>query len=304
MYTFLNFKNNMKYLHLTDDFTPFSKTFSDIILYSSFTFNGGEPHLKISLPDKRSRIMITSRINNTEDLFKIQLAADVLTNSGICKELYLFVPYFPGARQDRRTSNEEPLTVKVYDDIINSIGFEEVIIFDPHSDVTPALLNNCTVIDNIELVSTIINNYLGYDRDDYYLVSPDGGAIKKTNKIAVVLNSNVVYGSKNRNISTGELTNIKIDCDDLKGKPCIIVDDICDGGGTFIGLAEELKKKNSGELFLVVSHGIFSKGFKELSKYFTEIYTTDSIRTEFNWEQQEREKTNLVTIIPLNSIIC
>jgi ribose-phosphate pyrophosphokinase len=67
--------------------------------------------------------------------------------------------------------------------------------------------------------------------------------------------------------------------DDLQGKDCLIVDDICDGGGTFIGLAKELKKHNAGNLYLSVSHGIFSKGLKELNQYFTNIFTTDSFKT-------------------------
>jgi len=59
----------------------------------------------------------------------------------------------------------------------------------------------------------------------------------------------------------------------------LIVDDICDGGGTFLGLGEELKKKNAGPLFLAISHGIFSKGFDELVKVYEQIFTTDSFRT-------------------------
>jgi len=56
------------------------------------------------------------------------------------------------------------------------------------------------------------------------------------------------------------------------------VDDICDGGGTFLGLATALKEKNAGKLSLIVSHGIFSKGFEELNKSFDTVFTTNSFR--------------------------
>jgi len=59
----------------------------------------------------------------------------------------------------------------------------------------------------------------------------------------------------------------------------LIVDDICDGGGTFLGLAKELKSKNAGKLYLAISHGIFSKGFESLAKDFQKIFTTDSFKT-------------------------
>ena len=66
--------------------------------------------------------------------------------------------------------------------------------------------------------------------------------------------------------------------DDLKGDDCVIVDDICDGRRTFIGIAQELKKKNAGDIYLCVTHGIFSYGFDELKKYFKKIYCTDSFK--------------------------
>ena len=87
--------------------------------------------------------------------------------------------------------------------------------------------------------------------------------------------------SKNRDVKTGKLTGFSVYTDDLNGKDCLIVDDICDGGGTFIGLAEKLKNKNSGKLYLAVSHGIFSNGFTNLD-CFERIFTTDSINNMAN----------------------
>ena len=57
------------------------------------------------------------------------------------------------------------------------------------------------------------------------------------------------------------------------------MDDICDGGGTFLGLADELRKRNAGPLHLAISHGIFSKGTEVLRQKFDRLFTTDSIRS-------------------------
>ena len=89
----------------------------------------------------------------------------------------------------------------------------------------------------------------------------------------------VVECGKSRDVKTGKLSRFKVYEEDLEGKTCLVVDDICDGGGTFLGLAKELKKKNAGDLILVVSHGIFSRGFEELLSLYTEIFTTDSFST-------------------------
>ena len=83
---------------------------------------------------------------------------------------------------------------------------------------------------------------------------------------------------KSRNHNTGGLTTV-VNTEDLRGKDCFIVDDICLGGRTFIAIAEELKKKNCGKLYLIVSHGIFNYGVEQLLEHFDVIYTTNSITT-------------------------
>ena len=81
---------------------------------------------------------------------------------------------------------------------------------------------------------------------------------------------------KERDLKTGQLTNFKVFNEDLQNKTCFIIDDICDGGGTFVGTAEALKKIGAQKIILVVSHGIFSKGFD--LENIDEIYTTDSYK--------------------------
>ncbi|UTD16340.1 ribose-phosphate pyrophosphokinase [Tenacibaculum mesophilum] len=261
-------------LNLDKSFTPYGT--ENNVDYNFFTFSGGEPHIKIiSELENVSEVTITHRIQSFNDIGTLLLATNALKNMGITK-LNVVLPYFPAARQDRLMVSGEPLSVKVYADIINAQNFKSVTVFDPHSEVTPALLNNCKVIDNhkfIELVTQQLSK-------DLTLISPDGGALKKIYKVAAYLqNYEVVECSKSRNVKTGQLTGFKVYTDDLQGKDCLIVDDICDGGGTFLGLAKELKAKNAGNLYLAISHGIFSKGFDELEKHFTKIFTTDSFKT-------------------------
>jgi len=282
----------MKFLHLDSDFTPFGKS----IPYEAFTFNGGEPHIKIKeqfnhstdnlfsdkkpnlVPPKgneyRDDILITTRIRSFNDLGFVLVANDALRRMGFNK-ISLLLPYFPAARQDRVMVKGEALTVKIYADIINAAQFEQVIILDPHSEVTPALLDKVTVISNHQFVKQALAN-----ESDYLLISPDGGALKKVYKLAQYLDGpSVVECSKMRAVKTGQLSGFKVFADDLAGQTCVLVDDICDGGGTFLGLAKELKTKNAGKLILVVTHGIFSKGLEDLATVFDEIYCTDSFST-------------------------
>jgi ribose-phosphate pyrophosphokinase len=223
------------------------------------------------------------------------MTVDALRRMGV-KEIELECLYFPGARQDRVCSPGEALSVKVYADMINAMEFSCVSILDPHSEVTPALINNCYEISNLYLVRYAIGK-----ANDFVLVSPDAGANKKIKSLASSLSFyhdlDVVNCDKTRDVATGNLTGFEVYADDLNGKDCYVVDDICDGGGTFIGLAEELKAKGAGDLYLIVSHGIFSKGFKELRKHFKKIYTSNSWVDSYSMEIPEIEKGSEITTI-------
>ena len=258
-------------LNLDTNFKPLD---GEEIKFESFTFSGGEPHIKIDPNFNKSKsVTITHRLNSFNDLGLLCLAVDALQRMDLTLEK-LIIPYFPSARQDRIMIKGEALSVRVYANIINSFNFKKVIIFDAHSEVTPAVLNNCEVASNHKFIQKVIQE-IG---SEVLLISPDGGALKKIYKVSEFLGGiEVIECSKSRDVKTGKLAGFKVYADDLEGKNCLIVDDICDGGGTFIGLAGELKNKNAGKLFLAVSHGIFSKGFEDL-KCFSRIFTTDSFK--------------------------
>ncbi|WP_299708647.1 ribose-phosphate diphosphokinase [uncultured Tenacibaculum sp.] len=245
------------------------------VTFKSFTFSGGEPHIKISSDlTNVEKITITTRVTSFNDMGLLLCAVDAVKRCGV-KIIDLFIPYFPGARQDRVMIPGEPLTVKVYADLLNSLNLNEITVFDPHSEVTPAILNDCKVVTNYKFIEKVIEK-IG---SEVLLISPDGGALKKIYKVSEYLGGiAVVECSKKRNVTNGKLEGFKVYEEDLSGKNCLIVDDICDGGGTFMGLADELKKKNAGDLYLAVSHGIFSKGVEHLKEKFTKVFTTDSFK--------------------------
>ncbi|WP_343695927.1 ribose-phosphate diphosphokinase [Flavobacterium sp.] len=273
-------------LNLDPKFAPIQD--QEEIKFQSFTFSGGEPHIKINPDfDVNQKVTITHRLNSFNDLGLLCITVDALRRMDV-KIIDLFIPYFPAARQDRVMIPGEPLSVKVYADIINAMQLNKVFVFDAHSEVTPALLNNSTVIPNY----TFIKEVLSKIGQNVKLISPDGGALKKIYKVSEYLGGvEVVECSKSRDVKTGKLSGFKVYEEDLQGMDCLIVDDICDGGGTFVGLAEELKNKNAGKLYLAVSHGIFNKGFEVLN-CFDGIFTTNSFK-DFDGETVEVVKLKL-----------
>lgn len=241
-------------------------------------FSGGELHIKVNQSihyDSIDKVVITNRINNTDNLMEVLIAKDALEREGI-KHFDLIMPYTPYARQDRQCELGESFTLKVFAKLLNSAKFDRVYILDAHSDVAPALINNSVNIPSEQYVWQTAEDI---KEKELILVSPDSGANKKTNTLFKNLKSfsGLVKCDKKRSTADGSLSGFEVFTDDLQGKPCLIVDDICDGGRTFIGVGEALKQKNAGDIYLYVTHGIFSNGFNELSKVFKKIYTTNSI---------------------------
>lgn len=287
----------MKYLNLTEGFNPFGSEDWQCIKHESFFFNGGEPHIKLKVGKDRidEDIQITSRLSSTNDFMMLCVALDALKQSSIVGEVYLFIPYFPGSRQDRRMVHGEPLTCRVYADILNELNIDYIQTFDNHSDVTTALLDNCEDMNNHGFVRICIEDLTPHDKPlkENIVISPDAGSNKKIYSLVQSLWGNaVVKCDKTRDVTNGKISGFEVYVDDLNGRNCVIVDDICDGGGTFIGLAQELKRKNCGDLYLIVSHGIFSKGLSDLYKYFKCIYTTDSFIDIKATEQFKQIKFN------------
>ena len=168
--------------------------------------------------------------------------------------------------------------------IINSLNFESVTVMDSHSDVLEACLNNFEKEDNLELVEFALSSI--NPGKQFNLIVVDAGASKRCDLLAQQLSKeydiNLIQCHKKRDTKTGQIEKLEVYSNDLQNLPCIIVDDVADGANSFIFCVQELQKiKGYKNSFLVVSNGIFSKGFSELSKYFEGIYCTNSYSDNF-----------------------
>lgn len=201
---------------------------------------------------------------------------DMFLRSNLRAEVTLVMPYVPNARYDRHMVDGDSFGLQVFASMLNGLKFDRVLVVDPHSAQTPALIKNCVQIPQHILMLDIFNMY----KPDFdFLVAPDDGASKKIYKLAQAMNKPVIMMSKVRDPIDGKITGIKqLDqFPDTGSKNCLIVDDICDGGRTFIEAAKVLKANGAGDVSLAVSHGIFSQGINNLLDNGIEhVYSTDS----------------------------
>lgn len=269
-----------------------------LINFDSFTFSGGEEHIRFEKFDSSNaiKIEIFVRLIDSSKLMQLMIAVDALKRlSNGTLPIELITPYFPYARQDRVCVEGEALGAAVMANFINMLEFSKVTIWDAHSDVSPALLNN---IENVEQTTLLTKCKDLSDRlatGELTLISPDAGASKKTIKIAEKFNGEpeVIQAQKVRNLKTGEIIKTEI-LGDVKGKKVLIADDICDGGRTFVELAKELKRNGATEVSLFITHGIFSKGLAVFKGLIESIYTTDSFRQASEFTNDTNIKLHII----------
>ena len=260
--------------------------------YKISKFPDGQQSINLDFIHLEDEVKISSRLNDFKDLEVILCATAALRNLGV-KTIHLYVPYFLGARSDRQFEDGGINYLKdVICPIINSQNYETVTIVDAHSDVLEACIHNYRKIDNITLVKfalTDIDNTNGA-REKLILVSPDAGALKKMYHVSEYFKiDKMVIANKHRDIKTGKITHTEVPglTQEPGSKNFVIIDDICDGGRTFLEIAKTIRKEREDSVFndkiyLVVTHGIFSAGFNELKNWIDGIYCTNSVKNVDN----------------------
>jgi ribose-phosphate pyrophosphokinase len=253
-------------------------TINSQVVSKSFTFPDGQPHIDVGAIDIYDEpVQVKAQVRSPQELFEVAMVTEILHSKQT--RFSLRIVYLMGARMDRRLSPGEPYTLKAVADIINSFEAESASVFCPHSQATSDLIHRYDpyFFQTVEsdFYYSACEFFMGsIGNDPMSLVLPDAGSEKRFDKMPFVKKwfPKVVL-AKHREERTGEILGIKI----LEGtvKPiCLIVDDLCDGGRTFIEASKALRKEGAEKVYLAIPHGVFSKGLP--LEGIDGIYTTNS----------------------------
>lgn len=215
-------------------------------------------------------IRFGSKEQLNDDIMALVFATRRIRKEYPLAKMMLNMPYIPYSRQDRPCNNGEGNSIADFADVINMLKYDVVAVLDPHSNVSPAVLHNCQVFDQLTAFGQIKPSFR-----EWTIVAPDAGATKKCEEFAKAVGAaGVLTCHKTREMSTGKITGLEFNQKvDPQGK-FLVLDDICDGGRTFIELA---KMFGECDLELAVTHGIFSKGVDIVTDWYDHVYTTDSL---------------------------
>lgn len=231
-------------------------------------------------------VYITWLYESDQELFSLLCISKNIKEHFPWLQQALVMPYIPNARFDRVKEPNECFTLKYFAEIINSLGFVRVIVTDPHSDVSTALIDHVEVIRGASYITQTCCKVLKAESSrNLVIYFPDSGSLKRYSEF-VSDDYPIVYGIKNRDWKTGEILGIEIhgDTDKLDENTAILmIDDICSKGGTFYYGSKELNKYGCKDMYLYVTHcenTILDGELLKEDSLFKKVYTTRSIFTK------------------------
>jgi len=208
--------------------------------------------------------------NKEVEIFQLFMLIDLIRAEHPYAYIHLYMPFLVYGRQDKEISNSTTFALTSFAKLLNTKKLNLVSSFDAHSPEAKELIRN---FYSISPENFHFNVCMKFKPD--FIFYPDKGACER----CYFMRTNYVFGEKVRNQLTGDIEGYKIVSSfPLKDKKILIVDDLVDGGATFVNAANELKKLGAGKLGLCVSHGLFSKGFDEMKAAgIEEFFTTNSL---------------------------
>ncbi len=190
-----------------------------------------------------------------ETLMELLICIDALRRSSAA-EINCIIPYFGYARQDRKAMPRQPITAKLVASMLENAGAHRVVTFDLHAAQIQGFFH-CPV-DDLTTVP-MMGQYFRRKKlnpDDLVIVSPDHGGVKRARTLAEMLGSPLAIIDKRRpQANVAEAANI---IGDVDNKDVIIVDDICDTGGSLIAASNILKENGAKDIYVCITHGLFS----------------------------------------------
>ncbi len=230
-----------------------------------------------------------------DNLMELLIMLDALRR-GSARRVTAVVPYFGYARQDRKSSPRSPISAKLVANLITEAGANRVLTMDLHAPQIQGFFD--IPVDNLFAAPLFAADAQSRFADrDMMVVSPDVGGVARARELARRLNTDLAIIDKRRaRAGVSEVMNV---IGDVSGRHCILVDDICDSGGTLVNAATALIADGASSVSVYITHGVLSGGAVariaaspiELMAITDSILATEAVRQAANVRQ--------MTIAPL-----
>lgn len=263
------------------------------IAYHIDTFPDGEKSLVIdsNINHKTDCVNLITRLSSMDNIFVMLQAADILNRHGVVFDLY--ISYLMSMRMDRVMDFNRPFSLRVVANMIKNCGARNKYVLEPHSERTLEELDAKQWVTDFDCLRDSTIKFRVNSTNNLGVIFPDAGAKKRY----LISSNNVVCFTKKRDLSTGTGKILEIapeteyDFNELAySNDFLLIDDLCDGGGTFVGVANKVREINkNAKLSILVTHLVNDRGLENLSNNFDEVFISNSYK---DW--------NLIENLPQN----
>ncbi|MBR4461917.1 MAG: ribose-phosphate pyrophosphokinase [Erysipelotrichaceae bacterium] len=257
-------------------------------------FADGETLVELgeSVRGKRCYIIQSTSKPVNENLMELLICVDALRRSS-ATEITCIIPYYGYARQDRKAMPRQPITAKLVASMLETAGVNRVVTFDLHAPQIQGFFR-CPV-DDLTTVP-MMGQYFrrkNFPVNDIVVVSPDHGGVKRARTLAEILGCSLAIIDKRRP-RANEVEACYV-IGDVRGKDVIIVDDICDTGGSLLAATDILVDNGARDVYVCVTHGLFSNdaATRIENSRIKEIVVTNTIVVP----KEELQKTSKITVL-------
>ena len=221
-------------------------------------FSDGEIYIEINENIRGNSIFVIQSVSSpaNDNLMELLLCIDALKRSS-AKNITAVIPYFGYARQDRKVVPRTSISAKLVSNLIAKAGADRVVTVDLHAGQIQGFFD--IPVDNL-FATPIFARHVKktIKTKNLICIAPDVGGTERARALGKLLNVGLAIVDKRRpKAGQSQVMNI---IGDVRGKTCIIVDDIIDSGGTIVNAAAALKKRGAKDVHVYVTHGVLSGG--------------------------------------------
>ena len=261
--------------HLSEKISKYLK--NRLVNSSIRKFADGEIYIEINENIRGNSIFLIQSISSpaNDNLMELLLCVDALKRSS-AKNITAVIPYFGYARQDRKVAPRTSISAKLVSNLITKAGADRIVTVDLHAGQIQGFFD--IPVDNL-FATPIFTRHIKrkIKNKNLICVAPDVGGVERARALGRKLNAELAIIDKRRSAPGKSLVMNVIG--NVKGKICIIVDDLIDSGGTIVNATEALKKRGAKEVHVYVTHGVLSGNAVEKIKKskIKNLVVTDTI---------------------------
>jgi len=272
---------------------------SKLVNSSIRNFSDGEIYVELNENIRGNSIFIIQSISSpaNDNLMELLLCIDALKRSS-AKNITAVIPYFGYARQDRKVVPRTSISAKLVSNLITKAGADRVVTVDLHAGQIQGFFD--IPVDNLFATPIFARHVKKKIKSkNIVCVAPDVGGVERTRALSRRINSTIAIIDKRRPApGKSEVMNL---IGNVKGKNCIIVDDIIDSGGTIVNAAKALREKGAKDVYVYITHAVLSGNAvdKIQNSKIKKLITTDTI--DNTKKIKNSKKIEIISLAPMIS---